>query len=54
MTTITDEREGILYTNEVKNVPDKRYHDFREGIVEMVSAEESQKKIQGLLIAKSK
>jgi hypothetical protein len=49
-----EEREGILYTDEVKDMLDKRYHDYREGVVEMVSAEESQKKIQDLLAAESK
>ena len=49
-----EEREGILFTDEVKSMLDKRYHDYQEGIVEMVSAEESQKKIQELLTAKTK
>ena len=48
-----EEREGILYTDEVKNMLDKRYQDYRDGIVEMVSAGESQKKIQGLLAVRS-
>jgi hypothetical protein len=48
-----EEREGILYTDEVKGMLDKRYHDYREGLVEMVNAEESQKKIQDLLAAES-
>ena len=46
-----DEREGLLYTEDVKNMLDKRYNDYLEGAVEMVSAEESQKKIQDLLAA---
>ncbi len=49
-----EEREGMLYTDEVKNMLDKRYHDYHEGMVATVSADESQKKIQDLLAAKSK
>ena len=46
-----EEREGMLYTDEVKNMLDKRYHDYREGIVELIRAGESQKKIHDLLTA---
>lgn len=49
-----EEREGLLYTDEVKNMLDTRYNDYQEGTIEMVSANESQKKIQDLLAAKIK
>jgi hypothetical protein len=49
-----DEREGVLYTEDVKNMLDKRYNDYLEGAVEMTSAEESQRKIKNLLAVKSK
>ena len=47
-----EERDGLLYTDEVKNMLDKRYEDYREGKVELVSAEDSQKKIKDLLAAR--
>lgn len=49
-----DEREGLLYTDEVKNLLDKRYQDYKDGLVELLSAEESQKKIKDLLASKSR
>jgi hypothetical protein len=49
-----EKRAGLLYTDEVKNELDKRYADYRDGTVEIVSAEESQAKIQALLAVKGK
>ena len=49
-----DEREGLLYTDEVNNLLDKRYQDYKDGLVELLSAEESQKKIKDLLASKSR
>jgi hypothetical protein len=48
-----EDNDGLLYTDEVKSELDKRYQDYLEGM-EMVSAEESKKKIQILLATKSK
>jgi hypothetical protein len=48
-----EENDGLLYNDEVKNMLDKRYNDYQEGM-EMVSAEESQKKIKDLLAPQSK
>jgi hypothetical protein len=49
-----DEIKGLLYTTEVKNELDRRYAEYQEGNVEMVSANESKKKIQALLTTESK
>ncbi len=49
-----DQREGLLYTDEVKMELDKRYASYKNGAVEMVKAEESRAKIQTLLTAKNK
>jgi hypothetical protein len=48
-----EDNEALLYTDEIKITLDKRYADYQSG-KEMVSAEESQQKIQALLAAKSK
>jgi len=47
-----EESEVLLYTSEIKNELDMRYNDYKEGKVELVSAKESQKKIQALLAPK--
>ena len=47
-----EERDDLLYTDEVKSMLDKRYQDYRDGAVELVSAQESQKKIKNLLAVK--
>ncbi|HWZ03941.1 MAG TPA: hypothetical protein VNX40_10065 [Mucilaginibacter sp.] len=48
-----EENEGLLYTDELKNELDRRYAEYQQG-KEMVSAEESQKRIQNLLVSKGK
>ena len=48
-----DEREGLLYTDDLKNMLDKRYQEFKDGAVELIDARESQKRIQELLASKS-
>jgi len=48
-----DEREGLLYTDDLKNMLDKRYQEFKDGAVELINAKESQKRIQDLLASKS-
>ena len=47
-----EENEDLLYTDEIKNLLDKRYSDYKSGLVDMVSSSESQEKIQALLAAK--
>jgi hypothetical protein len=49
-----EERAGVLYTEDLKNMLDRRYQDYQEGKVELVSADESRKKIEELLAAKGK
>jgi hypothetical protein len=46
--------KGFEYTNEIKSVLDTRYASYLKGKVELVSAEESQKRIQELLAVKNK
>jgi len=48
-----DEREGLLYTDDLKNMLDKRYQEYQDGAVELINAKESQKRIQDLLASKS-
>jgi len=48
-----DERDGLLYTDDLKNMLDKRYQEFKDGAVELINAKESQKRIQDLLASKS-
>ena len=48
-----DEREGLLYTDDLKNMLDKRYQECKDGAVELIDAKESQKRIQDLLASKS-
>lgn len=49
-----EDRDGLLYTDEIKNMLDHRYQEYQEGKVELVSSDESQKKIKDLLASKSK
>ena len=44
-----EDTEGLLYTDEIKNVLDERYDDYLKGKVDLVGATESQKRIQDLL-----
>lgn len=48
------ENNVLLYTDEMKNMLDKRYADYKEGITEMVSKDESRERVQALLATKSK
>ncbi|MDR3695408.1 hypothetical protein [Mucilaginibacter sp.] len=48
-----EENEGLLYTDELKNELDRRYAEYQQG-KEMVSAEESRKRIKNLLVSRSK
>ena len=49
-----EEREGMLYSEDVKNMLDRRYLEYQEGKVKLVSEDESRKKIQELLAANGK
>jgi hypothetical protein len=46
--------KGLEYTNEIKSVLDTRSAGYLEGKVDLVGAEESQKRIQELLAVKNK
>jgi len=44
-----DERDGLLYTDDLKHMLDKRYQEFKDGAVELIDAKKSQKRIWDLL-----
>ena len=48
LTYLIEDNERLFYTDEFKNELDRRYAEYKEG-KEMISAEESQKRIQNLL-----
>jgi hypothetical protein len=48
-----EENEGLVYTDEIKAMLDKRYADYKNGI-KMVSSEESKQEIEALLSGKNK
>ncbi len=47
-----DEIEDFVYTDEIKDLLDNRYEEFKNGTVKMVSAEESKERIKQLLNGK--
>ena len=53
LTYMIEDNERLFYTDEFRNELDRRYAEYKEG-KEMISAEESQKRIQNLLATGNK
>ena len=49
-----DSDEQLIYTDDVKKELDKRYAEYQQGVVKMISAEESKAEIEALLAANNK
>ena len=47
-----DKSEDLVYTDEVKKMLDTRYEEIKSGKVNLISAEESNKRIEQLLKGK--